>query len=107
VTAHGPFELTAIILSAAAGLRLGISWLSTGGLTRTSSLIKAGRDTLPIALAATVMFVIAASIEGFISPTPEEYLPWWAKGLVAVVSCGALAFYFVVLGYPRSRTYET
>lgn len=27
VTAHGPFELTAIVLSAGAGLRLGVSWL--------------------------------------------------------------------------------
>src|SRR3954447_15927826 len=27
VTAHGPFELTAIVLSAGAGLRLGMSWM--------------------------------------------------------------------------------
>ena len=31
VTAHGPFELTAIVLSAGAGLRLGISWVSARG----------------------------------------------------------------------------
>ena len=35
VTAHGPFELTAIVLSAGAGLRLGLSWMMTGGLTRS------------------------------------------------------------------------
>ena len=27
VTAHGPFELTAIVMSSAAGLRLGLSWI--------------------------------------------------------------------------------
>jgi len=34
VTAHGPFEWTAIILSAGAGLKIGLSWLATGGLSR-------------------------------------------------------------------------
>jgi uncharacterized membrane protein SpoIIM required for sporulation len=31
VTAHGPFELTAIVLSAGSGLRLGLSWIFTDG----------------------------------------------------------------------------
>ena len=104
VTAHGPFELTAIILSAAAGLRIGISWIKTGGLTRMSSLFQSGKDALPIVMAAVVMFVMAACIEGFISPTPEAYMPWWIKGSIAVISCGLLMFYFVVLGYPRPMT---
>ena len=38
VTAHGPFELTAIALSAAAGLRLGVGFFSTRGLSRLDSL---------------------------------------------------------------------
>jgi uncharacterized membrane protein SpoIIM required for sporulation len=33
VTAHGPFELTAIALSAAAGLRLGVGLIATAGLS--------------------------------------------------------------------------
>ena len=103
VTAHGPFELTAIVLSAAAGLRIGVSWIKTGGLTRMSALFKAGQDALPIVMAAVVMFFIAAFIEGFISPTPEKYMPWWIKGSIAVISCGMLLTYFVILGYPRRR----
>ena len=47
VTAHGPFELTAIILMAGAGLRLGLSWMMTKGLTRSSALRKAGRQVMP------------------------------------------------------------
>ena len=43
VTAHGPFELTAIVFSAAAGMRLGFSLVSTGGLARFDSL-RQGRD---------------------------------------------------------------
>ncbi|MFK7770092.1 MAG: stage II sporulation protein M [Mariniblastus sp.] len=101
VTAHGPFELTAIILSAGAGLKIGLSWLMTGGLRRRDSLVKTARESLPIAMCAVVLFCLAAMIEGFISPTPENYMPWWVKGLVAVASSWMLMVYFVVLGYPR------
>ena len=43
VTAHGPFELTAIVLAAGAGLKIGLSWMITGGLSRTESLNKRSR----------------------------------------------------------------
>ncbi len=98
VTAHGPFELTAIVLSSGAGLRIGVAWLSTGGLTRFASLQKTGRDASPIMGAAIVMFLLAALIEGFLSPSAA---PYWLKAAVAVISSGMLTFYFVVLGLPR------
>jgi uncharacterized membrane protein SpoIIM required for sporulation len=101
VTAHGPFELTAIILSAAAGMKIGLGWLMTGGLGRLESLRRAGRDALPIAMTAVVLFCLAASIEGLVSPTPVEYMPWWMKGALAVLCNLALSFYFVVLGFPE------
>jgi uncharacterized membrane protein SpoIIM required for sporulation len=97
VTAHGPFELTAIVLSAGAGLRLGLSWMMTKGLTRSSSLRKAGRQVMPIVGAAMVMFFMAALIEGFLSPSGA---PYWLKIVVALVSSGLLAVYFIVLGFP-------
>jgi uncharacterized membrane protein SpoIIM required for sporulation len=101
VTAHGPFELTAIVLSAGAGLRLGLSWMFTGGLSRSAALRKAGREVMPVMGAAIVMFFLAALIEGFISPSA---LPYWVKMMVAIVSSSLLAFYFVVLGFPRGIT---
>ncbi len=101
VTAHGPVELTAIVLSAGAGLKIGLSWLRTGGLRRTDSLIKTAREALPIVMCAVVLFCFAALIEGFISPTSEKFLPWWIKGMVAVFTSCLLMVYFVVLGYPR------
>ncbi len=98
VTAHGPFELTAIVLCAGAGLRLGLSWMFTKGLTRTSSLRKAGTEAMPVIGAAMVMFFMAALIEGFLSPSAA---PYWVKVTVAVLSSAFLAFYFVILGFPR------
>lgn len=107
VTAHGPFELTAIVLSAGAGLRLGVSWISTGQLRRFDSVKKAGKEMLPIAVCAAVLFGLAAVIEGFISPTPSTYMPWWFKGAVAVLTSSLMAVYFVILGYPRGSSNAT
>jgi uncharacterized membrane protein SpoIIM required for sporulation len=98
VTAHGPFELTAIVISAGAGLRLGLAWMMPKGLTRYANLRKTGKEMMPVMGAAVVMFIMAAFIEGFLSPSG---LPYWSKALVAVLSSGLLAFYFIVLGFPR------
>jgi uncharacterized membrane protein SpoIIM required for sporulation len=101
VAAHGPFELTAIVLSAGAGLRLGVAWLAPGRYDRLASLRKTAKDALPLMGAAMCMFFLAAFIEGFVSPSA---LPVWFKRTVAVISTGLLMFYFVFLGYPwRSR----
>ncbi|MEQ1904070.1 MAG: stage II sporulation protein M [Pirellulaceae bacterium] len=103
VTAHGPFELTAIVLSAGAGLRIGISWLATNNLRRLDSLQVNAKKSMPIALCAVAFFFIAAFIEGFISPAPETMIPWFVKAAIAVLSSGLMMFYFVILGYPWRR----
>lgn len=100
VTAHGPFELTAIVLSAGAGLRLGLSWLKTNGLTRTASLRRTANEAMPIMGAAMILFFLAALIEAFLSPSAAPYV---VKALVALASSGLLMFYFAVLGYPRKE----
>lgn len=99
VTAHGPFELTAIVLAAGSGLRMGMSWLNPRGLTRISSVRKVWSETLPIIFAAVLLFCGAAFIEGFISPT--AWIPYPVKAGVAVLTSGMLMFYFVILGFPR------
>lgn len=99
VTAHGPFELTAIVLSAGAGLRLGMSWVRTNGLTRTASLQKTAQEAMPLMGAAIVLFVLAALTEGFLSPSSA---PYWIKAGTAIASSGLLTFYFVVLGFPKN-----
>jgi uncharacterized membrane protein SpoIIM required for sporulation len=98
VTAHGPCELTAIVLSAGAGLRLGLSWMKTGGLTRSASLRKTAEEAMPIMGTAMLLFFMAALIEGFLSPSAA---PYTIKAIVALATSGLLMFYFVVLGYPR------
>lgn len=100
VTAHGPFELSAIALSAGAGLRLGLGVLATAGFNRMASFKIQARRSLPVIAASATLFILAAFTEGFISPSP---LPYALKALWAVMSSTAMMFYFVVLGAPREN----
>ncbi len=104
VTAHGAFELTAIALAAAAGLRIGTGWLFTAGLTRIASLQKQAIEALPIMAASGVLFFLAALTEGLLSPSG---LPYLFKALWGIFSSGLLMFYFVVLGYPTEASRAT
>lgn len=96
VTAHGPFELTAVVLSGAAGLRLGFSMIDTKGATRMESLRREGRNALEIIVVASILFFLAAFVEGYISPSP---LPYSTKAAVAIVSGLLLVVYIIVLGW--------
>jgi uncharacterized membrane protein SpoIIM required for sporulation len=78
VVTHSAFELTAIVLAGAAGLRLGHALLAPGRLTRLQSLVLASRESIVIVYGLTVMLLIAAAIEAFWSsarwiPLPVKY----------------------------------
>ena len=80
VTAHGPFELTAIVFAGAAGLRLGSGLMFTEGQSRLASLRREGARSLPIAGVSVILFILAAFLEGFVSASP---LPYWSKASIA------------------------
>ncbi|MGO8751201.1 MAG: stage II sporulation protein M [Thermoguttaceae bacterium] len=102
VTAHGPFELTGIVLMSAAGMRLGFSMIDTRGLTRSASLERAAEQSVPTMCAGVMLFGMAAVIEAFLSPTAAPYA---LKVAVAAASVLLMLFYFVILGYPRRADY--
>ena len=89
VISHGAFELTAIALSGAAGLRLGFSILGPGNRTRATALRQEGRQALPIVGGAAVYLVIAALLEAF----------WSSSAVVppSVKLAVGAAFWIVVL----------
>lgn len=98
VTAHAPFELTAIVLAGAAGMRLGWGLIDTRGLRRVDSLRRSALDSLPIAGTSVCLFVLAAFIEGFVS---ASRLPYAAKASVAAATALILVGYLALGG--RSR----
>jgi uncharacterized membrane protein SpoIIM required for sporulation len=65
IATHSAFELTAIVLCGAAGLRMGRAVLLPGRLARTAALELAAKDTSIIVFGSAVMLVIAAAIEAF------------------------------------------
>jgi uncharacterized membrane protein SpoIIM required for sporulation len=68
VVAHGAFELTAMLLAGAAGMRLGLALVAPGARTRLSAVRAAAAQSLPIIAGAALMLVIAAGVEAFWSP---------------------------------------
>jgi len=62
---HGVTELTAIIMAAAGGFRLGAAFLFPGSRTRGNALRHAGRDAIKLAILAAIMLVVAGLLEGF------------------------------------------
>jgi len=65
VVTHGAFELTAIVISGAAGLAIGHALVAPRRLTRAQALKKAAADAVPLMYCATAMLFIAAALEAF------------------------------------------
>ena len=91
VIGHGSFELTAICIAGAAGLKLGYALLAPGNLSRKESLKRAGHIAIQLVYGVIIMLVIAAFIEAFWSS--NNILMPWQKYLVG----GFL--WALVLGY--------
>lgn len=104
VTAHGPFELTAVVLAAAAGMRLGFAIIDTHGMTRGASLRLAAKAAVTSVSLSVILFCLAAFIEAYISPSS---LPYAVKAAVAIASAVLLVVYLAVLGQPRGSSDAT
>jgi uncharacterized membrane protein SpoIIM required for sporulation len=97
---HGPFELTAIVIAGAAGLRMGHSLIVTHGRTRIGSLRATAPDLVQLIVGAAVMLLIAAAIEGLWSPSA---LPAPVKWCASVVFSLLVTAYLVFAGRDKRR----
>lgn len=98
--AHGPLELSGLVLAGAAGLCLGYAVVRGGRYRRADALRMARERVFPLVAAFALCIALAASIEGFVSP---QGLPLWAKAGVAWLSSASLFSYFVA--YPAYRRF--
>jgi uncharacterized membrane protein SpoIIM required for sporulation len=96
VVTHAAFELTAIVLSGAAGLRIGHSILAPGRHTRTQSLVSAARESIVIIYGAAGMLLIAAAIEAFWSSA--KWIPPVMKYSMAGICWLAVLSYLTLQG---------
>jgi len=95
VSAHGPLEITLILVTASAGLRMGRALLEATDLPRGVVMQAAGRDALVILLGCLPWFVPLGFIEGFLSPS--EIPP----PLKVAVGLGLLALFLATAWNPR------
>lgn len=105
VVTHSAFELTAIVLSGAAGLRMGYSLLVPGRCTRAQALVLATREAIVIVYGVVVMLVIAAAIEAFWSSA--MWIPPLMKYSVAAVCWIAVLTYLTRQGRIQSHSTNT
>lgn len=96
VATHSSFELIAIVLSGAAGLRLGQALVAPGRLTRRASLVQATREVTPLIYGFVFLFVVAAAVEAFWSSAP--WIPPLVKYPVAAACWIGLLAYLVLQG---------
>jgi uncharacterized membrane protein SpoIIM required for sporulation len=93
---HSAFELTAVVLSGAAGLKVGHALLAPGRRTRRDALAVATRESAVMLYGITAMLLVAAGIEAFWSSA--RWLAPWIKYSVAGVCWAAVFAYFVGQG---------
>jgi uncharacterized membrane protein SpoIIM required for sporulation len=93
VSSHSPWELTAIVISGAAGIQMGYALVSTRGRTRLGNLQAHGLELLRQVAGAAVFLCVAACLEGWYSPSslPVE-VKYVTGGFGWVLVFGLIAF---------------
>ncbi|MEQ7128851.1 stage II sporulation protein M [Actinopolymorpha sp. B11F2] len=104
ITPHGLLEITAVLVAAGAGMRLGWTVVHPGPRTRLVALAETGRATVGMALGLAVVLLVSGVIEAFVTPSG---LPTWARVGIGVAAELAFIAYVVVLGGRAVRSGES
>jgi uncharacterized membrane protein SpoIIM required for sporulation len=94
VVTHAAFELTAIVIAGAAGLRLGHALLAPGRHTRLQALRRAASDVAVLLYGVVALLVVAAAVEAFWSSAR-----WVAPAVKYGVGAGCWALVIAYLGW--------
>ena len=96
VAGHSSLELLAIVLSGAAGFKLGMAVIAPGNRSRKAALVAAARPAVRIMYGAAIMFFAAAFVEAFWSPITE--IGFATKIIVGTAGWILLLAYFLFAG---------
>ena len=97
---HGVLELTAIVLSAAAGFLMGYALINPAGRSRSDSLKSAANSAVRLMFGVVPMLIIAGLIEGYL--TPIQAIPDSFKLVFSGVMFCLMIWYFS-LGFRKQR----
>jgi uncharacterized membrane protein SpoIIM required for sporulation len=101
IAAHGPLEISCIVLSGGAGLRLAWALVRPGERSRRDALRLAGAQAIRVMLLVVPALGVAGLIEAFLSPSDA---PLAAKITVGVIAALLLWGYIGLMGRPARRT---
>ncbi|GIH22081.1 membrane protein [Acrocarpospora phusangensis] len=104
ITPHGLLELTAVLLAAAAGMRVGWAVVSPGPRPRGQVLAEQGRAVMTVVVGLIVVLLVAGLIEALVTPSS---LPTWARIGIGVLAEAAFLTYVIVYGRRAARAGET
>jgi len=100
---HGVIELSCIFISGGAGLLVGSAMIMPGDLTRADALRVRGMEAVRLMIGVAMLLVVAAIIEGFVSPAPIDPR---IKYSIAAITGLALYGYLLVVGREPEKTQE-
>ncbi len=104
ITPHGLIELTAVLLAAGAGMRLGWSAVSPGNRPRGQVLAEQGRAVIAVAVGLVAVLVVAGIVEAFVTPSS---LPTVARVGIGILVEVAFLGYVYHFGSKAARRGET
>lgn len=96
VSGHSAMELTAIVISGMAGLKIAAGLINPKRKTRLRALLDNGRVAVKIIYGAAIMFILAAFIEAFWSSVAST--PVMIKYGFGIFMWGLVISYFVFVG---------
>jgi uncharacterized membrane protein SpoIIM required for sporulation len=82
IAAHGPVELSIIVIAGGAGLMVGQALIDPGELPRGQALALRGRTAVKLVLGCAPFLAAIGAVEGFISP--GSLFPPWLKGALGL-----------------------
>jgi uncharacterized membrane protein SpoIIM required for sporulation len=101
VAGHSSLELVAIVLSGAAGLRLGLALVAPGNRSRKAALVAAAKPAVRIMYGAAALFLAAAFVEAFWSPL--TLIPFGVKIGAGIAGWVVLLAYLLFAGHRAAR----
>lgn len=101
VIGHGSLELPAIWIAGGAGLVMAQPMIFPARFSRSVELGLAARRSVQIVMGTIPMLLIAAAVEGFVSPS---HLPGWTKAGLGAILGLAYLLYLLAAPAPKSAT---
>jgi uncharacterized membrane protein SpoIIM required for sporulation len=98
VMLHGLLELTAIVITCAAGVIMGTSYLFPGTIRRIDAFKAGVKDGVKIVIGIVPVFAVAAFFEGYVTRHYKMHI--LLNTLLLLASAGFIIWYFII--YPLS-----